>query len=775
MEPNLKGYVVRNRLLLIGVVTVGILAVGAAGWYLLDRPRPAGPASDIVAEPETKAGFPPTMPEPDPQPRAAPPFTTPAGGSLDLVAPDPAVAPALPPAAVPTLSPTQRVGDRKLFGPHPAGPLASSRDGKTIAFSTGAGGGSPTQGQRRQGVAVWSTADSRVVRMRVNLAANVEQVALSPSGDTLYAGGSAGNHPLLPLRVWDVATGRLLRERPAALWALSGDGATLATADIHVGTFDRMHADEPTVPWRFTLSLWDAPTGVLRRSFTYPSVIPTALALSADGSRVACGAQDQLLAFDAVTGKALWRSVVERDAGSGASFFALAFSPDGATLASAEQRYFPPRHALRTWDAATGAGRRLTPADGTPTSHPILAGWGFTPDSKTLVIGLGDVAAAVDVATGVWPTTGDPAVAEQREAFARGGLQPDDAVALYSFGLSGDGTTAFLGGRFRDDAAGLRVVDVASHAVRFPPTKIGLIRAAYPPADKFPLPERHQDSPAPDWMAMPERGELRWQSYVGPLQINGAKIGAGDTIGYTITPDAETLITRGQLAAVGGQKPDDPQARFWDVATRKPWGDVVGPGHGQSWCRRAMVVSPDGRTLAAMNPDRSIWLWEIATLKPRARLDTEGEDVFRFTFSRDGRFVMSNDLMGATGLVWDLAAVAAGKNPAAPDAAELVALWGDLAGDDAARAYRAVWRLASHPAATVPFLGSRAKAVPAMTDAARIAARPFDKEIVFARRLVEALELAGAESREPLRGLAGHPAFQLPASAAVRRMSVKPP
>jgi len=62
-----------------------------------------------------------------------------------------------------------------------------------------------------------------------------------------------------------------------------------------------------------------------------------------------------------------------------------------------------------------------------------------------------------------------------------------------------------------------------------------------------------------------------------------------------------------------------------------------------------------------------------------------------------------------------------------------------------------------------------------MTDAARIAARPFDKEIVFARRLVEALELAGAESREPLRGLAGHPAFQLPASAAVRRMSVKPP
>lgn len=98
-----------------------------------------------------------------------------------------------------------------------------------------------------------------------------------------------------------------------------------------------------------------------------------------------------------------------------------------------------------------------------------------------------------------------------------------------------------------------------------------------------------------------------------------------------------------------------------------------------------------------------------------------------------------------------------------------------MAGDDAAKAYRAVWRLASHPAVSVPYLTGRAKALPAVTDAARLAARPFDRDIVLARRVVEALELAGVGSLGLLGELASHPTYAFAALAVTKRLMASTP
>jgi hypothetical protein len=58
-------------------------------------------------------------------------------------------------------------------------------------------------------------------------------------------------------------------------------------------------------------------------------------------------------------------------------------------------------------------------------------------------------------------------------------------------------------------------------------------------------------------------------------------------------------------------------------------------------------------------------------------------------------------------LIWDMKLLP----PAALPMADLAAAWTDLAGDDAAKAYRAVWALAGTPKQAVPFLSSRLKPV----------------------------------------------------------------
>ena len=70
-----------------------------------------------------------------------------------------------------------------------------------------------------------------------------------------------------------------------------------------------------------------------------------------------------------------------------------------------------------------------------------------------------------------------------------------------------------------------------------------------------------------------------------------------------------------------------------------------------------------------------------------------------------------------------------------PDAKELDALWSDLADTDAARAYRALCRLAAHPASSAPFLRTLLRPVP-----------PLDEKEIA--RLIAGLDSDSFEERE---------------------------
>src|SRR5262249_28378817 len=112
--------------------------------------------------------------------------------------------------------------------------------------------------------------------------------------------------------------------------------------------------------------------------------------------------------------------------------------------------------------------------------------------------------------------------------------------------------------------------------------------------------------------------------------------------------------------------------RFWETATWKEIGSIPVPNRDarppNRACVSSLAFSPDGRTLATGHADGTILLWD-ATLR-------------------------------------------AGGHGGPPTHAPPAALWADLIGADAARAYAAVWRLADHPQPSVSFLKERLRPVP---------------------------------------------------------------
>jgi WD40 repeat protein len=234
------------------------------------------------------------------------------------------------------------------------GAIAYSRDGQTLAV---------VQGWSNNDV--WFLGRGRGQERATFRGHNfgVSSVAFSPDGKTLASAPHSGR-----VKLWDVVTGRLVRE--FQWWArdswscvaFSPDGTSLATG----GSLN----DRGYYGLGGTITVWDVATGKERVTFAGHRDRVYSLAFSPDGKLLATGGDDgKVILWDWKTGKRL--ALFE---GHKEPVHTVAFSPDGKSLASGSWR-----DAVCLWDVANGEQRWVHRIKGPGGSY--LA---FSPDGQRL-------------------------------------------------------------------------------------------------------------------------------------------------------------------------------------------------------------------------------------------------------------------------------------------------------------------------------------------------------------------------------------------------------
>jgi hypothetical protein len=381
------------------------------------------------------------------------------------------------------------------------------------------------------------------------------------------------------------------------------------------------------------------------------------LAVSPDGKLLASGGNSSVVSFwDLATGRLLRRSAEHQG-----SVMAMAFAPDGKTLASAAGD-----QTIHLWNPATG--REVVRLAKHPDERvAVLA---FSPDGKVLASGGGVTVCLWDAATGreLHRLPFAPATPRARAGRNRPIL---DVRAL---AFSPDGRTLAGAGHQKT----IRLWEVATGAVRgAPEVSPREVSALAFLADGRAL--------------VCAIGDGTLYSYVRVWDL--AADGEARHFGR-VAPDRQTLANGvsalllaagGRVLVTGGW---DQKLRLWDLGSGKLIREFrAEPKAGNV---QSLALTPDGKLLASASAHQgTIFLWDPGT----------GEELRRL----DGPRVGLPQGEGAGGLRLPAVRLKAG---------EAEALWADLAGADAARAYRAVCRLAAAPAEAAPLLRRHLRPAP---------------------------------------------------------------
>jgi RNA polymerase sigma factor (sigma-70 family) len=624
--------------------------------------------------------------------------------------------------------------------------LAFAPDGKTLAVQAVG-----------EAVGLWDTATGKEVRRLGDAGAGwrvgwEDGVAFSPDGRLLAASGT-GADGVGTLRLWDVAGGKEVRQvrgkaRGSAAFGFAPDGRALAWPA----------ADG-------TLRLEDAATGKELRRLGTPAQAGylAALAFSPDGRRLATAGYDRSVRlWDVETGKEvreLRPSLLRGEQLLFGVYYAspgnsVAFAPDGRLLAAGDAG-----GTVQLWETATG--RELVSGHAGAVTDLVVAA-----DGKTLTsLGADRLVWQWQAATG--------------QGLRRLGVPADGPDAV----LAPDGRTA----AFSVDADTLQVWDVAGgKSLRRFDNPEGV------PGFCQGMKDRRNIAFTPDGRVVARRtgdGVVRlWEVALGktlhtipPREVGQRRFLAADdglSSHLVFSPDGRLLA----VARPGArpQQGDEGSIDLLDVAT----GRLMRQFHPVKCERGPLTFAPDGRSLAVVEGDGTVALWELATGTERFRFEAGPADTLdllayspdgsllagafrdrslRFwdpatgkecgrrrggdaaisalAFAADGRVLFTGSTDGTT-LAWDTTGLREGKVVREVlSAAQVEACWTDLSATDGRKAFEAIRRLRAAPGQALLLLQKRLRPV-AAPDPRRLAGLIADLDSdSFATRQKAATEL----------------------------------
>jgi RNA polymerase sigma factor (sigma-70 family) len=481
-------------------------------------------------------------------------------------------------------------------------------------------------------------------------AGQAKTVAFSPDGRTLASTDYGG-----ALRFWNTTTGELQPRQGSfeaqISLAYSPDGKRLA------GCTDwRRYPGE--VPVVYDIAAGKQLPALISDRFGWNWNEPRGMAalFSPDGKVLASGYAHCLYLWDVATLQSLQTGIAHESQVS-----AIAFLSDGSIVTSAAAE----KGVYRRWEAGTGKALPplCDPYDG--QTHA------YAPDGRTMAVGTGN-----DGRGTIWlleTATGKPGKP------GRALWNSDGEV--YSAMFAADGRTLAA-----DRGKETRLWDLTTGEVR------QTIQGGALDGRNFAL--------APDGRYL-----VQGDSATGVIRLYETATGKesrtlqGDRAGVHAVAfhlDGKTFASSGFDHAV----------KLWDVAT----GQQLWLAEGHQGRVHVLAFSPDGKSLASAGADRAVRLWEVMTGKERWRFDGHGHKVATGVFSRDGKQLATGSA-DTTVLIWNLTAPAGLPARSPLSAPELDGLWADLAGEDAHRAYSAIYGLAGAPAQALPLLRDRLRPI----------------------------------------------------------------